>query len=107
VAIDEQTHVALPKLMGAPAYARPPRQVSAKPRPFDPDDLPIEAHQTDDERRLVEALPARAFAPGGGVILDGHGNGPSSGGNGHRRPTLQPRPFRLSTLAGKILRRAG
>jgi hypothetical protein len=104
VAIDEQTHVALPKLMGAPAYARPPRQAATKPRPFDPDDLPIEAYQTDDERKLVEMLPARAFAPGGGVILDGQGNGSS---NGHGRPTLQPRPFKLSNLAGKFLRRAG
>lgn len=101
---DEQTHVALPKLMGAPAYARPPRQVVSKPRPFDPDDLPIEAYQTDDERRLVEALPARAFAPGGGVILGAPGHGPS---NGHGRPTLEPRPFKLRALAGKILRRAG
>jgi hypothetical protein len=104
VTIDEQTHVALPKLMGAPAYARPPRQAALKPRPFDPDDLPIEAYQTDDERQLLEALPARAYAPGGGVILDGRGNGSS---NGHGRATLQPRPFRLSTLADKILRRAG
>ena len=40
VAIDEQ-HVALPKLYGAPAYARPPRPAAVADRPFDPDDLPI------------------------------------------------------------------
>lgn len=102
--IDEQTHVALPKLMGAPAYARPPRPVAQKPRPFDPDDLPIEAYQTDDERRLLRALPTSAFAPGGGIVLGGGGGDPSNG-NGH--PTLEPRPFKLSTLADKLLRRAG
>lgn len=101
--IDEQTHVALPKLMGAPAYARPPRQVTLRPRPFDPDDLPIEAYQTDDERRLLEALPARAFAPGG-VVLVRPADGPS---NGHGGPTLEPHPFKLSALADKLLRRAG
>ena len=42
MAIDEQ-HVALPKLYGAPAYARPAAVAAeVEPRPFDPDDLPIE-----------------------------------------------------------------
>src|SRR3954451_8136412 len=48
VAIDEQ-HVALPKLYGAPAYARPPRPSAETPKPFDPDDLPIEAVRSDEE----------------------------------------------------------
>ena len=52
MAIDEQ-HVALPKLYGAPAYARPPRHAEEVDRPFDPDDLPIEVHQTDEERYLM------------------------------------------------------
>jgi hypothetical protein len=103
VSIDEQTHVALPKLVGAPAYARPTPPVAHSPRPFDPDDLPIAAFQTDDERHLVEALPARAYAPGGGVVLAGLDGAPATNGNG--RPTLQPNPFRLRTLAGRILGR--
>ena len=59
VAIDDQQHVALPKLYGVPAYGRPPA-VPAKPveRPFDPDQLPIEAVQTDEERELARQLAA-------------------------------------------------
>ena len=103
MSIDEQTHVALPRLVGAPAYARPSLPVAHGPRPFDPDDLPISAYQTDEERILLETLPARAYAPGGGVVLaDGH-----ESTNGRSRPTLQPRPFRLGTLAGRILGRDG
>ena len=55
MAIDEQ-HVALPKLYGAPAYARPPRPSADTPRPFDPDDLPIEAVRTDEERDLLPTV---------------------------------------------------
>ena len=105
MSIDEQTHVALPKLVGAPAYARPTPRVAHIPRPFDPDDLPIAAYQTDDERHLLETLPARAYAPGGGMVLDGSER--SGSGNNHSRPSLQPRPFRLRTLAGRILGRDG
>ena len=40
---------ALPKLYGAPAYHRPVRPLAAPvARPFDPDDLPIEAVRADD-----------------------------------------------------------
>ena len=34
-------------------------------RPFDPDELPIEALRTDEEREFTATLPARAYAPGG------------------------------------------
>ena len=98
MAIDEQ-HVALPKLYGAPAYARPPRPAEEVPKPFDPDDLPIAALQTQDERVLVESLPARAYAPGGGVIL----GEPQE--RGHALGRLNPRPFRLRALAGRFLAR--
>lgn len=101
VAIDEQQHVALPKLYGAPAYSRPTMSVAHSPRPFDPDDLPLTVEQTDDERRLLEALPARAYAPGGGVYLE---PAEGSNGNGHR-PMLVGRPFRLKALAGRLLGR--
>ena len=71
MSIDEQ-HVALPKLYGAPAYARPQPVVATGPRPFDPDDLPIEAVQTDEERDDRANLPAHAWAPGGAFIrIDG------------------------------------
>jgi hypothetical protein len=99
LATDEQ-HVALPKLYGAPAYARPPRQAEETPRPFDPDELPITAAQTSDERQFIEALPARAYAPGGGVILAERDSGKHKGDGGD----LKPRQFRLRSLAGRLLR---
>jgi hypothetical protein len=53
VASDSDPYFALPKLYGAPAYARPPRSVDESPRPFDPDDLPIAAEQTAEERAFT------------------------------------------------------
>lgn len=47
-------HVAYPKLYGAPAYARPPRPALPDVRPFDPDELPLEAHRADEESGLDE-----------------------------------------------------
>ena len=102
MSIDEQ-HVALPKLYGAPAYARPAPVVATTPRPFDPDDLPIEAFQTEDERELASSLPAHAWAPGGstdpsnGSADNAHHHG-SSNGRG-----LRPRPLRLRSIAGRLL----
>ena len=95
MAIEEQ-HVALPKLYGAPAYARPPRPTVVTDRPFDPDDLPIEAAQTDEERELAESLPARSYAPGGAHLrlVDPAGSD---------APSLNPRPLSLRSLAGRIL----
>ncbi len=93
MSIDEQ-HVALPKLYGAPAYARPAPVVADTPKPFDPDDLPIEAFQTDEEREIAASLPARAWAPGGTTVPDG------SNGNGHG---LHARPLSLRRIAGKLL----
>ena len=93
--MDEQ-HVALPKLYGAPAYARPAPVVAITPRPFDPDDLPIEAVQTDEERDLASTLPAEVYRPGGG-----HLTGDFAAGD--RSPQLSPRPLSLRALAGRIL----
>jgi hypothetical protein len=69
VAIDDQQHVALPQLFGAPAYARPPRPVDESPRPFDPDALPLAAEMSLDERAFVATIPERAWNPGGGIHL--------------------------------------
>ena len=97
VAIDEQ-HVALPKLYGAPAYARPAPIVDETPRPFDPDDLPIEAVQTPEERELAESLPARSYAPGGAHVTGQNAAYPTPA-NGQ----LNPKPLSLRALAGRIL----
>ena len=67
MSIDEQ-HIALPKLYGAPAYARPERPGRDGPAPVHPDDLPIEALMTEEEREFASSLPARAWAPGGAIV---------------------------------------
>lgn len=88
MAIDER-HVALPKLYGAPAYAPPVHKVTVTPRPFDPDDLPIAAVQTVEERDLAASMP-EAFGDGQ--------TDPSS-----ERLSLRPRPLSLKALASRIL----
>jgi hypothetical protein len=96
VSIDEQ-HVALPRLYGAPAYARPPSMASTALRPFDPDDLPIEAFMTEEDRAFAATLPAHAWAPGG-ATLDSMGNGPE----GPNR--LNGRQLNLRSIAGRLLK---
>jgi len=94
----EEQHIALPQLYGAPAYARPPVPVEAPiERPFDPDELPIEAHQTDEEREFSTTLPPRAYAPGGIRLTIG-----DSKGTGEDRH-LRPRIFRIRGIAGRLL----
>ncbi len=87
----DEHHLALPKLMGQPAYARPVRPVDIQSRPLDPDDLPILAEMTDEERLLAAQLAARG--------LDGESNG----SGGHHLPAMPSRPFGLRSLAGKLL----
>ena len=100
---EEQHHVALPKLCGAPAYARPPRPVVATtPRPFDPDDLPLEAFMTPEERALKEA--ALAGSRGGSGTPSAVEGRPAAWDAG---PRLEPRPFRLRALAARLLRVGG
>ena len=76
--IDEQ-HVALPKLYGAPAYARPPRVYDPQDRPIDPDDLPIEAFRTEEDRELLAEMRSAdrmtATARDRGRSDDGDGDG--------------------------------
>ena len=102
MSIDEQ-HVALPKLYGAPAYARPPRTAATVDRPFDPDDLPIEAFMSEEDRAFAASLPARAWAPGG-VPIDGDDGRGREGDQGPR--LLHGRPLSLRTIAGRLLKSA-
>ncbi len=101
MSIDEQ-HVALPRLYGAPAYARPVAPVATAPRPFDPDDLPIDAWMTDDEREFASTLPARAWAPGGAIVEGGESPHAHDGHLQHAL-TLRPRALSLKSIAGKLL----
>jgi hypothetical protein len=97
VASDEQ-HMALPKLYGAPAYARPSAPVATTERPFDPDDLPLEADQTSEDREQAAQLEARVYA--GGVA--GEPVGASSGGGREGSPMLRGRPFRLGSITSRF-----
>lgn len=57
----DEHHFAMPKLYGAPAYARPPRTlVEATPRPLDPDDLPLEAFRDPADDLLVPRAASEA-----------------------------------------------
>ena len=96
--MDEQ-HIALPKLYGAPAYARPAPVAAIAARPFDPDDLPIEAVMTDEEREIAANLPAHAYLPGGHYKDRKHDHGDDE-------PRLRPKPLSLRALAGRILGQA-
>ena len=94
--MDEQLqHVALPKLYGAPAYARPAVAVAHTPRPVNPDDLPIAAYMTDEEIDLIARLPQDGrvpSTPGGGV---GTVASPSD-------ESLRPRRFSIRSFADRI-----
>jgi hypothetical protein len=96
VSIDERP-VALPKLYGAPAYARPPIKVQPTPRPFDPDQLPLTAQQTEDERQYAARLPAHAYRSSEGQDDAADGR---AGDTGRLRPHL----FSLRAIAGRLLR---
>jgi hypothetical protein len=104
VATDSDPYFALPKLYGAPAYARPPRVVPETERPLDPDDLPIVAEMTDDERSYAAAVLQAsgiyrhldgAGSPGG----NGEGGGPFAGGTGR---DLSGRRLSLRALTERL-----
>ena len=98
MSIDEQ-HVALPKLYGAPAYARPvAAPVTPTPRPFDPDQLPLTAQQTEDERRVADHLPAHTYVSSGERQVD-----PGESAGSDSLSGLRPRLFNLRAIAGRLL----
>jgi hypothetical protein len=92
----EEHHVAVPKLYGAPAYARPPRPVEVIERPIDPDDLPLEFLRTADDHELAARMTGSPFAPILAPILTGTKSHGSHGG-------LQGRPFHLRSLTRRVL----
>lgn len=96
MANEDQVHVALPKLYGAPAYARPPAvPVQQAERPLDPDALPLEAVQTDEEREIARRIAARGYEHAAGDAE------PVRAGNG-KSTHLRARPFRLRAIAGRF-----
>ncbi len=94
--MDEQQYVALPKLYGAPAYARPPRPIEVQERPLDPDDLPLEAFRGLEEEGSTGSSPAEASGP-----AEAERDGLAQSDPDGSRP-LEPRPFSLRALARRI-----
>ena len=86
----DEEHVAHPRLYGAPAYARPPAQVTPTALPLDPDDLPIAVYQTPEEREIAERLIASPY-----LVAE---RPPAA----QPAPALRPQPF----LLGRLLRGA-
>ena len=83
---EETRHVALPKLVGGPAYARPIVSVELSERPFDPDELPLVVAMTDEERAIVDEerrVAERIVAA--------------------PPPALTSKPFSLRVLSNRIL----
>jgi hypothetical protein len=68
----DQIQMAFPRLMGQPAYGRPRSLFSPTERPFDPDDLPLEAERSADDRRAAQILATSAGTKERG---DGGGRG--------------------------------
>ena len=98
MANDEQ-HMALPKLYGAPAYARPSViPVAPVDRPFDPDDLPLEVAQTEQERELVAQVAASPYSSEAGEPVAVA----SGGGAREGSPMLRGRPFRLGSITSRF-----
>lgn len=114
---DEQ-HMALPQLFGGPAYSRPPRRLQEIVRPFDPDELPLEAQRIEGEIAAANELAGTTWAPVGAPPVKSKGSrrsrtaksakaGQAAVGPVVASPTdnassgLQGRPFKLRNL-GRI-----
>jgi len=61
--VSEEQHVALPRLYGAPAYSRPARPAEVLVRPFDPDELPLEAERTEEDLARASELAGATWTP--------------------------------------------
>ena len=119
VAADPDPYFALPSLRGAPAYSRARKAVPDSVRPLDPDDLPIDAEQSDVERALLQALQASGsyrlstgLGPTGtpyeglGSPASPHGTSPgangSNGSNGSNGDGVGGRRFSLRALTDRL-----
>ena len=69
----DQIQMAFPRLMGQPGYWGPRRMFTPTDRPFDPDDLPLEAERSEEERLAAEQL-AQATAAGRAEDDEGAGS---------------------------------
>jgi hypothetical protein len=87
---------AMPKLYGAPAYARPKVEtINVTGRPFDPDDLPIEAHRASEAEQAGEPPPEMHATPYPSTAPAAISGTPTAKAHKKRRSIIQARPFRL------------
>lgn len=96
-------HIALPKLFGAPAYARPPTTVRATARPFDPDQLPLELYRQDEPADEGSHPLARRYAHAS-ETAEPPGPGGQASADAPPPTSLRPRPFRVRDVAERFLR---
>ncbi len=109
MAVLPDPYFALPSLYGAPAYSRPPRPPVKVERPLDPDDLPLAKEQTEEERRIADALLAsRGFTMAGTdgahePVAGGDAGYRELGGDSNgREPAPAPRRLGFRGLAVRI-----
>jgi hypothetical protein len=97
--VSDEQNMALPRLYGGPAYSRPPRPAQEIVRPFDPDELPLEAERTDGDPAHADQLmgnswgPTKAASTKPKATRRGRAAKLAKGAGG-----LQGRPFRLRAL---------
>ena len=97
---DDHVTGAMPKLYGAPAYARPPAApVNPVERPEDPDDLPLEAERSaDDEGSPVEVtsgVPSGVQGRAYESAVTAEADPADATGPAKTSARLRGRPFRL------------
>lgn len=81
----------MPKLVGGSAYGRPRAYVANRvERPFDPDDLPLEAERTSEDQEVAAEALERVYveAASAGSALQAQAAGQGKG-------RIKARPFRL------------
>ncbi len=107
VAANPDPYFALPKLYGAPAYARPAKVVPDTERPINPDDLPITAEQTDEERAVAQTIRASGSyrADGAALYAAGAVHGPARDRNGSG-DEVSGRRFSLRALTDRLAPRS-
>ena len=104
---DDRGVVSLPKLVGGPRYARPPKVgVAETARPPDPDELPLVSARTPEDHALAQELGIEPSPPSPPAANEGAGRAlhPSSSwtaAGGTIGADVRPRHRGLSLLRGR------
>jgi hypothetical protein len=69
---DDHSIAAMPKLVGAPNYSRPPVAAAFRvERPVDPDDLPLVSERTSEDHDLARELGLEPIPSAGAAVPPG------------------------------------